>query len=199
MALVRADGRPVRPCGSGCRPAGPDRHPAVEYHRSWGGVTGPAARTPAESPQSPDALWRARHRSLKANRIQLAGPAFAVPSGQSCSETSTRNRPPAMVRRAGRAPRSTALLEHDRRPPSAHRHGHLGAAGRWARPAHSGYNRYAARLCRQRSAVAVETVASSREEVGEPHRREVSRRGGHVGEHYGTRHSLCDAVCGNFH
>jgi hypothetical protein len=37
---------------------------AAALHTRYGVVTGPAARTPAESSQSPDALWRARRRSL---------------------------------------------------------------------------------------------------------------------------------------
>ena len=58
-----------------------------------GCVTGPAARTPAESPQSPDALRRARRRS-PGEQDSTAGPAFVAPAahGVVARALSRRNR-----------------------------------------------------------------------------------------------------------
>ena len=75
-----------------------------------------------------------RDAGALANRIRLAGPAF-VCAGPVRVVRRRRQGPPAGVLRKRDAPRGGAvLLEHDRRPPSAHGRGRLGAAGRWARP-----------------------------------------------------------------
>lgn len=64
--------------------AGTLRVPAPAAQRSRMGCTGPAARTPAESPQPFNALWRARCRS-PGEQDSTSGPALVVSSGRRVS------------------------------------------------------------------------------------------------------------------
>jgi hypothetical protein len=66
-------------------------------------VTGPAARTPAERPQSPDARQRARRRSL-GKQSSTSGASMSLRGGSRCCEAYAMTPPEAGVRLADGEP-----------------------------------------------------------------------------------------------